>query len=306
MSPLSHTVILVTGATGMAGLEVCNALARTPGVAVRAALHTPEKGADLPEGVLAVPFDTDDPETVAAALEGVDKLFLLTPGGPAGPPATRAIVDAVRDTQKPLRHIVKLSSYAPEKKPQAPTDLWALEAEEMVRDTGVPWTFLRPPWFDQNFSRGYFVPMVMQRMLTLPFGDGRSGWLDCRDLAAVAAKTLLEDGHAGKTYTPTGPRAIDLDEIARHLSDAAGCEIRYRHLSDEEWVAAAQAAGQPEEVAFATLKLISKTRDGHAEEITTDVETVTGRRPRTFEDFARDHAELFQALARTAPPTVNA
>ena len=298
----SKTVILVTGATGMAGTEVCAHLATIPGVEVRAALHSPEKRRLLPESVTAVPFDTEKPATVDAAFEGVDKLFLLTPGGPPGPIATRVVVEAAKS--HPVQGIVKLSSLDPNSQPQAPTDLWALETEAMVRDTGIPFTFLQPPWFDQNFTLGYFVPMVMQRLLALPFGDGVAGWVDTRDIAAVAARALLEDGHEGRTYTPTGPATISLGEIAETLSQVTGCEIRFQHLTDDQWVEAMLAAGRLEVDARATLALISKTRDGHATQLTDDVERVTGAKPRSFAQFARDHAEILTSLANTPPPQV--
>ncbi len=297
----SETVILVTGATGMAGGDVCAQLAEVPGVEVRAAVHSPEKQGLLPETVAAVPFSTDDPATVEAAFEGVDKLFLLTPGGPLGPPATRVVMDAAK--KRPLQAIVKLSSFDPHGEPQAPTDLWALETEAMVREAGVPFTFLRPPWFNQNFTRGYFVPMVMQNMLAMPFGEGRAGWLDTRDLAAMVVKALTVDNHENKIYTPTGPAAISLTEIADSLSRATGRQIGFMHLTDEQWVEAMLAVGRPEVEAHATLALISKTRDGHATQITDDVERVTGRKPRSFEDFAGDHAEALTGIANTpAPP----
>ena len=245
-----------------------------------------------------VPFDTEAPETVAAALEGADKLFLLTPGGPIGPPATRVIIEAVKDSN--IRYIVKLSSLDPERQPQAPTDLWALETEAMVRETGIPHTFLRPPWFFQNFHAGYFLPMLAQRMLALPFGNGRAGWLDSRDLAAMVARLMTEDGHAGKIYTPTGPATITLHDIAAALSEATGQEIRYQPLTDEQWVASVTATGAPQEVAFATLALMAKTRDGLATDLTDDVERVTGRKPRSLEDFVHDHRELLNSIVTSS------
>lgn len=296
----SKTVILVMGATGMAGSEVTAKLARMPGVEVRAGLHSPQKRQMLPQGVTAVPLDTDDPATVEAALAGVDRLFLLTPGGPPGPPSTRVIVEAVKNSG--VERIVKLSSLDPHSQPQAPTDLWAIETEAMVRETQIPFTFLRPPWFDQNFTLGYFVPMVMQNLLALPFGEGQAAWADTRDIAAMVATALLEDGHEGAVYTPTGPETISLAEIAGILSDVTGKDIPFQHLTDEQWVAAMLAAGRHEMDAKATLALISKTRDGHATQVTDDVERVTGEKPRSFAEFARDHAQVLTAFANTPMP----
>ncbi|MEE8525268.1 MAG: SDR family oxidoreductase [Thermoanaerobaculia bacterium] len=290
----SKTTILVTGATGQAGTEVCVELAKLPEVEVRAAVHTAAKRELLPAGVTPVPFDVEDPATVTAAVQGAEKLFLLTPGGPAGPAATRVITEAAK--QSGIRHIVKLSSLDPERQPQAPTDLWAQETEAMVRDTGIPYNFLRPTWFFQNFSKGYFTPLLMQRTLVLPFGDGRAGWLDSRDIAAMAAKLLTEDGREGEIYTPTGPRTVSLHEIAAAFSEVTGREVRYRSPSDEEWIAGQTAMGLPEEAARAALALVAKTRDGYATDITDHVERLTGRPPRSLEEFARDHAELLTSL----------
>ena len=170
----------------------------------------------------------------------------------------------------------------------------------MVRETGIPHTFLRPTWFFQNFSMGYFTPMLMQRTLALPFGDGRAGWLDSRDIAEMVVKLLTEDSHTGEIYTPTGPRAITLHEIAAVFSEVTGQEVRYQPLSDEEWIASATSTGAPKELALATLALIAKTRDGYATDLTDDVERLTGHPPRSLEEFAREHAEMLTALV-TSP-----
>ncbi len=290
----SKTIILVTGATGVAGMDVCVELAKLPEIEVRAAVHTPGKQDLLPSDVTPVPFDTEDPVTVAAALRGIDKLFLLTPGGPGGPPATRVITEAVMESD--VRYIVKLSSLDPERQPQAPTDHWARETEAMVRNTGVSHTFLRPPWLFQNFTRGYFTPMLARRTLALPFGDGCAGWLDTRDVAAMAAAVLADDDHQGEHYTPTGLRTVSLHEIAAAFSEITGREVRYKPLSDEEWIADMASTGAPREAALATLALIAKTRDGYATDITDDVERVTGRKPRSLEEFTRDHRKVITSL----------
>jgi uncharacterized protein YbjT (DUF2867 family) len=295
------TVILVTGATGVIGTDVCAALASQPGLEVRAALRTPAKRGWLPETVQTVAFDFEDPATIDAALDGVEKLFLLAPGGPKGPPFTRAVIDALKN--RPIRQIVKQSSYEPGGSFSVPTDMWAVETETMVQETGIPWTFLQPPWCDQNFTRGYFVPMVMAGTLALPFGSGRSGWIDTRDVGAVAAKVFVEEGaHDGRSYCLTGPALIGLGEIADLLSAASGRQIAYQALSDQQWLDNCKAIGMPPGTGEATLALIGKTRDGYAARITDDVERLLGRPATTFEQFARDHAGEIRALRDTVPP----
>lgn len=293
-STYSKETILVSGATGMAGSAVCRELLTVPGVEVRAAFHSPEKKKELPKGAVAVPLEMSDPVSVDAAMSGVDKLFLLTPGGPVGPAFTQFLTKAA--VRRGVRRIVKLSSFSPEIVPQTPTDLWALDTEDTVRGSGIPWTFLRPPWFDQNFSRGYFVPNLLQRQLAFPFGDGRSAWVDCRDIAAMAVKALTEDGHEGKTYVPTGPASLSLAEIAEILSEVTETNVRYLDLSAEQFVQLTVAGGVPEPMAQAMTAVITKTRDGSFDRTSHDVEQVTGRPPRSFEEFARDHAPILRAL----------
>ena len=288
-------VVLVTGATGVIGVEVCEALARRDDVQVRAALRTPEKRAALPDSVETVEFDFERPETVDRALDGVDSLFLLTPGGPAGPEFTRVVTSRLGGTS--VQRVVKQSSFTPQLKPQTMTDLWAVEAESIVREVGLPCTFLEPPWCNQNFTRGYFAGMVAMGELALPFGDGSAGWIDCRDVADVAVNALLNEGHEGKSYTLTGPELIDFHEISSILSDVAGRAIAYRPISEEEYVENCLKLGMPPIAAKATLAVITKTRDGHAAIVSPDAEKVTGRRPRTFRAFADDYAQAIRGLA---------
>jgi uncharacterized protein YbjT (DUF2867 family) len=261
---------------------------------VRAAVHSPARAHLLPPSVTPVPLSTDDPATLAAAFQGVNRAFLVLPGGPQGPAGTRALAEAARDHG--VERLVKLSSYDPESEPQTPTDRWALEAEAAVRDTGIPWTFLRPSWFNQNFHSGYFTPLLLRGALPLPFGEGRSGWIDCRDVAAVAVKALLEDGHAGQACTLTGPEALTLTEIAASLSRATERDIDYVDISDEAWVASGRAAGYPDEAVFGMLALMAKTRDGYAARLAPDVERILGRPPISFDQYAADHAAELTAL----------
>ncbi len=291
----SRITVLVTGATGMAGFEVVRRLAENPDLEVWAALHSPDKRSLLPAGVSPVAFDNSDPALIDAAMRGVDRLFLLTPGGPTGPAANRLIAESAR--RHGVQRIAKLSSFMPEREPRVPTDVWALEVESILGESGIPCTFLQPPWFNQNFTRGHFAPMLAHGLLALPFGTGRCGWVDTRDIAAMTEKILLEDGHAGKSYTPTGPEQITLTDIAAVLSEITGKEITYRAVNEEEWVAMALAHGEPEDFARAGFSLMNKTAEGHVADVTDDCERVTGSPARSFRDFARDHADLLRALA---------
>lgn len=289
-----QALILVTGATGGIGAEVCAALASHPDLAVRAGLRNPAKRSSLPANVETVSFDFEDPATIDAAMQGVDKVFLLAPGGPVGPPFTRNVVDVIK--KHPIRQIVKQSSFEPGSEQGIPTDIWAEEQESMVRELGIPWTFLQPPWCNQNFTRSYFAGMVALGTIELPFGEGRAGWIDARDIGAIAARIFTEEGHDGKSYCITGPKAISLFDVAHLLSQASGRQITYRPLSDAEWLDRCQMMGMPPEAGQAALALIAKTRAGGAERITDEVERLLGRPALSFEQFAQDYAEEIRNL----------
>ena len=122
-------------------------------------------------------------------------------------------------------------------------------------------------------------------------------YIDLRDVAAVAVKALTEDGHEDMTYTLTGPRALANAELAQILSDDLGREIRYVDLPVEQFKQALLAAGRPEWSANGLIDLQQHYRSGDASTVTNDVEQLLRRKPRSFEQFSRDHVSVFQAAA---------
>jgi uncharacterized protein YbjT (DUF2867 family) len=127
-----------------------------------------------------------------------------------------------------------------------------------------------------------------------PVGDARASFIDTRDIAAVAARALTEEGHDGQTYTLTGPAALSYHEVASKLSEAAGRDINYVPVTPEEFRAGALAAGLPEWLVSALERLNEIFASGQAAEVTDAVQRVGGKEPTTFEQFARDHADAFR------------
>jgi uncharacterized protein YbjT (DUF2867 family) len=165
--------------------------------------------------------------------------------------------------------------------------------EDMVERSGIAWTFLRPSWFDQNFTELYFAPQVRAGLILAPAGEGRAGWIDCRDVARVAVSALTDAGHAGKIYTLTGPAVIGMREIAEILSRVARRKIRYYDTPRTvQRIVARLALGISPRDVDAMMELMSKLRDGHLTAVTDDVERVTGRPATSFDRFAEDHAAM--------------
>jgi uncharacterized protein YbjT (DUF2867 family) len=127
-------------------------------------------------------------------------------------------------------------------------------------------------------------------------GEGKVSHVDIRDVAAVAVRALIEDGHTGRTYTLTGPEALSHARIAEILSASLGREIRYVNLPPEQMKQALAGAGVPEWNANGILDLEALYRDGGASTVTGDVELVLGRQPFTYAEFAHDYRSALGGL----------
>jgi uncharacterized protein YbjT (DUF2867 family) len=284
-------MILITGASGTVGKEVLKQIAAS-GAKVRAAFQSASKAATAPSGVEIATVDYNQPETLRAALQGVEKVFLV------GPPTSdlvaleRKAVDAIRRAGG--ARIVKLSAMGGR---AAIFPGQHAQSEDYIKSVGVPYTFLRPNGFMQNLVNYNAPTITTQDAFYGCQGEGKVSHIDLRDVAAVAVKALTEDRHKGKTYTLTGPRALTNQELAQILSDDLGREIRYVDLTAEQFKQALVGAGVPEWSADALVDLQKLYRSGGASAVTNDVEQVLGRKPLGFEQFSRDYKAAFQRAA---------
>jgi uncharacterized protein YbjT (DUF2867 family) len=260
--------ILVLGATGTTGRRVAQRL-QDASYAVRAASRHGQ-----------VPFDWSDPATWEPAVTGAARMYLMAPDGqPVEPSFVQLAVD------HGVRRIVLLSSQGIE----AMGDERLLAAERTVRDAGVDWTILRPGWFHQNFDEGFFRPAVLAGEVVLPLGEVRQVFVDAEDIAQVAVAALTQDGHAGRTYALTGPRALSFAQAVELIGQASGRSVRFRG-TDGDYLAQRTALGAPEEqarlevAAFAALRALGDAQPTDA------VRRVTGREPKDFAAFAAEAA----------------
>jgi uncharacterized protein YbjT (DUF2867 family) len=286
-------MILITGATGTTGRDVINELTRLGAAGVRVMVRDAARGELVREaGFELVEGDFDRPETLDAALWSVERAFLLTPPSPQTTEQQTRFFEAAR--RAGVRHVVKFSAFGAS--PSAPGGFakWHGDAEEELKASGLDYTMLRPNFFMQNLL-GQARAIAAEGRIYQPVGEARASFVDTRDVAAVAARVLTEDGHEGCAYDITGPEALSYRDVAERLSAAAGREITYVPISPEEFRRGALAAGLPEWLADA-LGLLNETfANGRAAEVTGVVREVGKTEPRTFEQFARDHAAAFQS-----------
>lgn len=283
-------MILVTGATGKIGREVVKLLT-SKGVPVRALVRHPEKTIDW-KGVEVVKGDLDDAASVMAALQGVDKLFLLTS---ANPKQESAAIDAAKQTGVKL--VVKLSSMGANVDSTTAIGRAHGAMEARLKGSGLGFTVLRPGMFAQNFL-GYAESIRSQGQFLGAYGEGKAAPIDVRDIAEVAVLTLTERGHEGKTYVLTGPVAMTQAEAAAKLSTALGRPVSYVDVPLETIAKsiheAVSRAGLPAWLADDMVTMQKNVAQDGASTVSPDFERLTGHPPRSFEDFARDAAAAFR------------
>jgi uncharacterized protein YbjT (DUF2867 family) len=291
-------MILVTGATGQHGGALLRLLSRR-GIAARALARDPAKAAAiavLPH-VEIVQGDMARPETLVPALRGIARAILISSATPDMLQVQSNFIDAARSTG--VKHIVKLSGIAPNLDSSFRFARMHGEIEKRLEASGMAWTHLRPGEFMTVYFRQ--APNITGKgALFLPMEDARIASIDIGDIAEIAAKTLTESGHENKVYSLTGPEALTMTEVAAKLSAAIGKPIRYVNVPPEDARKAQLAAGMPPFLADALFELFSERRKGMEAKVWPDSERLLGRRPTSFEQFARNHAAAFRG---EAPPS---
>ena len=245
---MSNHRILVTAAGGQLGrLTIEALLKRVPASQIVAGLRDPAKGADLKaQGITVVAANYSKPETLDAALKGIDRVLLISSNELGHRVAQhRNVIDAAK------RAGVKLIAYTSVLRADTSKLSVAQEhlpTEELIRASGVPFVMLRNGWYTENYTAS--IPAALAHdALVSSAKDGRIASASREDYAAAAAAVLVEEGHAGKVYELAGDEAFTLDDFAAEISKHAGKTIPYVRLPEAEFKAIMLGAGLPEELA---------------------------------------------------------
>jgi uncharacterized protein YbjT (DUF2867 family) len=290
-------MILITSAPGNNANAVIRELT-TAGVRVRALLRNPNSAGEIKGPLVEVAVgDFLNPASLDAALRGVEKAFLIPPTDPR---SVEMQVNFIRAAKRAgTRHVVKLSVNGADVNSPVRVARWHAEGEKELEASGIPFTHLRPNAFMQNFL-GLAPTIVSQGEFYQPAADGKVSHIDVRDIAAVAAKALTENGHQGKTYVITGPEALSYDEAASKLSAAIGRPVKYVNVTPEDFKKSLLGWGIPEYMADGLNEFFAAIRAGYCAVVTNTVEEVAKRKPISFGDFARDFAGAFTARPQAA------
>jgi uncharacterized protein YbjT (DUF2867 family) len=281
-----NTEILITGATGNVGSEVVKGLQNAE-VPFRVGAYNVEEAQQmLKTEVEIVKFDFLDPATYREAFTGIKRMFLVRP--PALSNVQRDIAPAVwAAVGAGVEHIVFLSIQGVESNPIVPHH----KIEQLILKTGVHYTFLRASFFMQNLSTTHREEIQQRNEIALPVGESRTSFIDVRDIAAVAVRTLTEDGHTNQKYTLTGAEALNYHEVADKLSKVLDRPIHYTKPSTVKFFWEQVKSGEKWSYALVVTGLYTITRFGNAKEVTDDVANILDRSPISFDQFAQDYRD---------------
>lgn len=275
--------ILVLCANGTVGSKVVRALIEL-GEIVKAATRkaTPIDGAE------AVAFDYQDPSTFCPALDGVDRIFVLTPSGHLDP--VRLLTPIITAAAARGIKIVLMSVIGVDADDSIPYR----QVELLLEKTGAPFVILRPNWFCDNFQN-YWIEGIRHGAIAVPAADGKTSFIDARDIAESAAAALTSDAFNGRAFNLTGPEALSYGDAAAILSRVTGKPITYTPVDDDTFVGILTSAGVPADYARFLASIFHPVREGWVAEPTGDVKTLTGHEPRSLETYARDNAAALSA-----------
>jgi uncharacterized protein YbjT (DUF2867 family) len=296
----SNRTILVTGATGNVGNEIVRQLSaiatKDSNVKVKAGVRSIKNGDKLEEKTELVEIDYTKPESLSKALEGIDDLFLLTPFQSDMVELSSNLVSEATKAGT-IGHILKLSVMGADSDPGITPSRLHRQAEKIIEQSGIPFTFLRPNFFMQNFVNFFSNSIKSEGAFYLPAGDGKASFVDIRDIASVAVKILTDNQNGkydGKAYNITGSEALTYRDTAEILSKEVSKRISYVNISEDDARKGLKEMGMDNWFIDSMMELFTISRAGYLSSISPAVQELTGKKPITFSQFAKDYAGSFK------------
>lgn len=280
--------ILVTGATGNTCSILVPALL-SAGHEVRAFVRNEEKAQALKEaGAEIYVGDLDQPETIDAALEGVDKVYLCTWNGPTAATQGKNIIEAIkRAGTNPL--VVRHSAFGAD---SSELIQQINEVDEALKASGIPYTIIKPTFFMQNFVMA--SPTIQgDGKIYWDWADGKAGMIDIRDIADSAIGALTGKAEQGKEYILTGSQSVSMNDVASSFTRVLGKQVNYVAVPHEASKESMMEMGFPEFIVDGYVELSKGFSKGFADTTTNNVELLSGHKARSIDDFTRDFKGYF-------------
>ncbi|MBY8157651.1 SDR family oxidoreductase [Vibrio fluvialis] len=273
--------VLVLGASGHVGQPlVAELLAK--GEQVKAASRS-GKAFGAAEGVV---FDFADPTTFDAAFDGVDRAYVMLPGGYV---ESKALLEPVIQAAAERNVKVVFQSVLGV---DADDSIPYRQVEIALENSGVPYVILRPNWFADNFHT-YWKAGIDQGVIGVPAGEGKSSFIDVRDIASSAAAALTTNRFDNQAFNLTGPEALSYAQAAQKISAALGKPVAYQAMEEGAFCDLLKSLGVPADYAEFLTSIFYPVREGWTAGVSDAVATLTGKAPRSLDEYIADHlAEL--------------
>jgi (4-alkanoyl-5-oxo-2,5-dihydrofuran-3-yl)methyl phosphate reductase len=281
-------MILVTGATGNIGTELVKQLAAT-GKPLRVVTRTEAKVSHLDPRIERVIGDLHDLSVVRKALQGVERLFMLPVLFDNNHSADRLLLQEAKQAR--VQRVVLVSSNTVRWDTKGIGGLHR-EKEQLVEQTGISWTFLRPGAFMSNVLQ--WIPTIKsQSKVFNPAADGKFAPISPRDIASVAALVLTSDNHQDKVYELTGGQLLSAHDQVRILSGILNKPIQCVDIPIEVGVEQLKAAGLPQLILDGLAMVWARLREGKGTFQTDQFQKLIGKSPQTFENWCQEHQSAF-------------
>jgi NAD(P)H dehydrogenase (quinone) len=276
--------IFITTSSGNIGTELVKQLQQM-GLAFSAG-YNQNKPIDLDN---LKPINFDDYNSLVSAFAGHQTLFLLLPDNEKAVEWAKTAIKA--GIESGIKHIVRSSGINADSNSNFLVFKTLGEIENLVKQSGLDYTFVRPNSFFQNFVT-YHSFSLKAGGLYLPQGNGKVSYVDVRDVALTVA-TILKNpkNHIGKIYTLTGNVAYHSNEIVNLISEAIDKTLTYVSIPDADYIETMQKYHLPQFNIDTLLSLYQADKENHNSIITNDIENVTSIKPISFESFIKDNAD---------------
>ncbi|ENM6577275.1 SDR family oxidoreductase [Vibrio fluvialis] len=273
--------VLVLGASGHVGQPlVAELLAK--GEQVKAASRSGQ-AFGAAEGVV---FDFADTTTFDAAFDGVDRAYVMLPGGYV---ESKVLLEPVIQAAAERNVKVVFQSVLGV---DADDSIPYRQVEIALENSGVPYVILRPNWFADNFHT-YWKAGIDQGVIGVPAGEGKSSFIDVRDIASSAAAALTTNRFDNQAFNLTGPEALSYAQAAQKISEALGKPVAYQAMEEGAFCDLLKSVGVPADYAEFLTSIFYPVREGWTAGVSDAVATLTGKAPRSLDEYIADHlAEL--------------
>lgn len=225
-------------------------------------------------------FDWYDRSTWKAALADISDVYISFQPDLAIP-ASYAIIDAflTEAIKAGVDKFVLLSGRGEEE---------AVRVENLLMESGMNFTILRASWFNQNFSENYLLEPVLAGIVEMPSGNVPEPFIDADDIADAAVAAFTNHAHDNKLYSITGPELLTFRQAVAIISEETGRKIVFNDLTIDEYKEQLRSLDIPEDFIELIVYLYSQVMDGRNSSVTYDLETLIGRKPKRFREFARE------------------